>query len=182
MFSNGGCYLWEWVRYLLFEKVANTKIDVQNLRQKLIGVVFDSAPAHYGGEVDTLQLALEYVSPDERSRAMEIVRTLDRSAAKQRFHDYWNGVLNDPLRIPQIYLYSSCDKLSSAKRIEELIERRQKILGKSNIWKHNFIDSEHCSHLLKHHEKYHQLVKQFLSFCTRQNCDKRDDMPARSNL
>ncbi|KAL9179740.1 hypothetical protein ACHAXT_007710 [Thalassiosira profunda] len=175
IFSNNGCFIWEWIRFILFHRPAllsaiDPKLDANELRQRFIGIVFDSAPAHYDGRSDALESALAYVSPlEERNRLVDKAKSLDHTAMKRRFADFWGGLLNDPTDIPQLYLYSQCDELASAKRLEELISYRESVLRKANIWMHRFPDSEHCGHLLKCPEMYDRLVKQFLGDCARRS-------------
>jgi len=168
VFSNNGCFLWEWIRYLIFGR--DSLSAFHNLRKNLIGVVFDSAPAYYDGKVDSLQSALQFVSPPtERDYLLNITKSIDVNAMMHRFNDFWSGLCNDSSEIPQLYLYSMWDRLASAKRIEELIVHRKKMVGKENIiWNRVFLDSEHCCHLLKYPEDYDALIKIFLSFCTSQ--------------
>lgn len=165
IFSNNGCFLWEWIRYLLFESSSLdlTTVDTHNLRRKLIGVVFDSAPVYYDGKIDGLQSALQYIPKKEKDHILQVAYTIDTHLLKQRFHEFWNGLCNDTIHIPQLYMYSTSDELASATEIERLIQYRKR----SNIvWKHNFTDSEHCGHILKYPELYHEKVEQFLDFCT----------------
>jgi len=187
IFSNNGCFLWEWIRYLLFGQDATPltasdalqMIDINHLRQRLIGITFDSSPAYYGGEADTLKghipslhRALQYVSPaSERNQLLNMSKSLDANAVRQRFDDFWNGMSNDATGIPQMYLYSQSDKLASAKHIEKLIAYREdhSLENDKKVWRHDFLDSEHCGHLLKYPEKYNEMMEQFLSFCTGKN-------------
>ena len=177
-FSNNGCFLWEWIRYILFDRgpsqqlPAKFNLDIHNLRQRLVGVVFDSGPAFYDGNVGALRSALQHVSsPTERSRLLEQSDSIDANLAEQRFSEFWKGLCNDSTGTPQLYLFSQIDKLASANHLEKLIACRRRILGKDAIWKHKFVDSNHCSHLLKYSDEYEQLVKQFISFCCGQcNC------------
>mmetsp|Transcript_16221 Transcript_16221/g.35055 ORF Transcript_16221/g.35055 Transcript_16221/m.35055 type:complete len:284 (-) Transcript_16221:809-1660(-) len=192
LFSNNGCFLWEWIRYLLFGQdsplsCADSNVDVHNLRLKLVGVVFDSAPAYYDGNTDTLESALHYVSSStERNNLLEITKSLDVNVVKQRFDNFWSSLCNDSTDIPQLYLYSQCDKLASAEHLEKLIAHRKEFMGERKIWKHMFLDSEHCCHILKYPEEYDELIKQFLSFCTSQiggACvDAENDFSRRSRL
>ncbi len=173
LFSNNGCFLWEWVRHVLFEQQDlsssadfDSALDAQNLKQKLIGVIFDSAPAYYDGNTSAIQSAFQYLdSPTEKDRLLEIAKTLDPRAVKERFDSYWNGLRSDSTNTPQLYLFSERDALSSAQHIQELIAYRIDVLGKKNIWKQKFPDSEHCAHLLKYPLEYQESVYQFLSFC-----------------
>ena len=173
LFSNNGCFLWEWVLYLLFEQQerlpsssVDSKIDALNLKQRINGVIFDSAPAYYDGNTSAIPSAFQYLdSPTEKDHLLEIANTLDPKVVKDRFDTYWNGLRNDSTNIPQLYLYSERDALSSAQHIEELIAYRIDVLGKKNIWKHKFSESEHCAHLLKYPLEYQKSVNQFLSLC-----------------
>ena len=182
IFSNGGCFLWECIRYILYEQdtlqqlsSTHNSIDVSNLQQKLIGVIFDSAPGYYDGRIDDLQSALEYVSSDiERKDLLTMTKSLDQNVVHQRFTEFWNGLSNDSTNIPQLYLYSQYDHLTSVKHIEMLIECRKDLIGmKGKIWKHPFLDSEHCCHLLKYPQEYSKSIKEFLAFCIREELDNR---------
>jgi hypothetical protein len=176
VFSNSGCFLWEWIRFLLFEQTSSSTpfdsaIDILNLKRKLIGVVFDSAPAHYDGKTDTLQSALMYIpSSTERISLLKIASTLDRHTVKQRFDDFWRGLCKDSIDTPQLYIYSQRDKLACAKEIERLIACRADLIGRGKIWKHEFHNSKHCGHIQKHPEEYRGVIKQFLNFCMVQCC------------
>lgn len=173
VFSNNGCFLWEWIRYLLYE---SGDIEMQGIdRQKLLGIIFDSSPAYYDGKIDMLQSALQYVpSLIERNDLLDMVATLDPNVVEQRCHNFWNGLCNDTVtNIPELYVYSQEDKLASANHVEKLIEHRKDLIGKRKIWKHKFIDSEHCGHLLKYPNEYNGLVQRFLSFCIREGVDDK---------
>ncbi|KAL3763110.1 hypothetical protein ACHAWU_004996 [Discostella pseudostelligera] len=194
LFSNNGCFLWEWVRHLLFEQqdlsssCVDSAIDTQYLKQKLIGVIFDSAPAYYDGNTSVIQSAFQYLdSPTEKDHLLGITKTLDPQVVKHRFDSYWNGLRSDSTNIPQLYLFSDRDALSSAQHIEELIGYRTDVLGKRNIWKHKFSNSDHCAHLLKYPSEYEESVNRFLSLCTNNQCcgtsgDLESDLSGRSRL
>lgn len=177
IFSNNGCFLWEWIRFLLFEQSSSSScfdstVDIHNLKRKLIGVVFDSAPAYYDGKIDTLRSALRYVpSSMERKHLLKIASTLDPRMVKQRFDDFWSGLCNDSTDTPQIYIYSQNDQLASAKEIDRLIAFRRDTIERRKIWKHVFLRSEHCGHIQSHPEVYSGVIKQFLSFCVGQGRD-----------
>ena len=179
VFSNNGCFLWEWMRSLLLEQASalssadDSSIDLfHNLRQKLFGIIFDSGPAHYDGKTASLLSALQFVSPEsERNILLGTAQSLDDNVVKKRFDEFWSGLCNDSTGIPQMYMYSQCDLLAPMMQLEKLIAHREKILRRDVvIRKHMFLDSEHCCHLLKYPEEYEVLVKQFLSLCTKK-CD-----------
>mmetsp|Transcript_19847 Transcript_19847/g.42589 ORF Transcript_19847/g.42589 Transcript_19847/m.42589 type:complete len:282 (+) Transcript_19847:112-957(+) len=191
MFSNNGCFLWEWIRLLLFGEHSSLStysyIDVHKLGQRLVGIIFDSAPAYYHGEMNYIQSALEYVpSTTERCRLLEITKSLKVKTVKQRFGDFWSGLRDNSADVPQLYLYSECDKLAAVDQLEKFLLFRERILGKENVWKHNFLDSDHCCHLLKYPEEYGRIVKQFLSFCITKSCGmcnhSENDFSVRSKL
>ena len=165
IFSNNGCFLWEWIRYMLFHKSS------YNLQNKLLGIIFDSAPAYFHGKVDGLQSALEYVGDKEqRDKLIKLARSLDTNRVKRRHNKFWNGLRNDTYgseNIPQLYLYSDCDKLANVKYLEELIAyRRQQMSGKERVWSRKFVGSSHCGHLKKYPTLYEESVGNFLEFCT----------------
>lgn len=192
IFSNNGCFLWEWFRLLLFEQSLSASsfdstVDIRNLKRKVVGVVFDSSPANYKGKTDTLRSALKYVpSLTERIHLLNIASTLDPHVVKQRFNDFWGGLSNDSTETPQLYFYSESDELASAKEIERLIAYRIGLCGRSKIWNQVFQNSEHCGHIQKHPEVYHGAIERFLSFCIGQGRDichnLEDSLSRRSRL
>jgi len=187
IFSNGGCFLWECIRYILYEQdtskqlSSRNSINISNLKQKLIGVIFDSAPGYYDGKIDDLQSALEYVSSNiERKDLLTMTKTLEQNVVRQRFAEFWNGLSNDSTNIPQLYLFSQYDNLASVNHIEMLIECRKELIGmKGKIWNHKFLNSEHCCHFLKYPEEYSKSVKEFLAFCTRKGLDNHSFIKSR---
>lgn len=167
IFSNNGCFLWEWIRYILFHQ-SNTFA----LKNKLLGIIFDSAPAYFHGKIDDLQSALEYVDNiEQRDKLIKMARSLNRDQVKHRHNQFWNGLCNDTYaldNVPQLYLYSDCDKLANVRYLEELIahRRQQTTSGKERVWSHKFVGSSHCGHLKKYPIVYEQSVRNFLEFCT----------------
>jgi len=166
-FSNGGCFLWEWIKFILRQKPAASPlyptIDSENLQKNLVGVVFDSSPCHYDAEVHTLLTALNYVSSKSmREKLIVKATSLNRQSVENRFHEYWNGLLTDAQDTPQLYLYSPTDHLSPCRELEKLIELRKGLFGERTISKHKFPDSEHCCHLLKYPEQYTNVIKKFI--------------------
>lgn len=165
-FSNGGCFLWEWLRHMLFEQTPSSPvysgIDTLRLRQKLAGLVFDSAPAYYEIKMLTLESVLEHVPSEEKERLLKTAKSFNKDAVGRRFDEYWSTLMSDQNDHPQFYLYSECDHLTCAKELEDLIRHRESLLGKGKISSHKFLDSKHCSHLLKHPEEYKRLIQQFI--------------------
>jgi hypothetical protein len=192
IFSNNGCFLWEWIRFILFHQSYNDSdetnidttqqqhqrqecfhnIDAYNLQNKLRGIIFDSAPAYYGGDIDGFLSALEYVdNNEERQSLIKMAKSLNANQVKRRHNEFWIGLCNDDTHatsstkfVPQLYLYSDCDILTNAKYLEELILHRQQLIGKERIWSRKFIGSSHCGHLKKYPIMYEQSVEEFLEF------------------
>jgi hypothetical protein len=173
MFSNGGCFLWEWIAHILTQQHQSinwndSSIDVRALRGRLIGCVFDSSPANYEGRPDGIVAVLQHVTPmTERNRLLEIAKRVDASAVNKRHDEFWNKMTCDRhLGAPELYLYSNNDKLTAHKPLQKLIEKRVEVLGKENVLAHNFIDSEHCAHLLKYPEQYDSELRKFVAMCS----------------
>lgn len=166
VFSNNGCFLWEWMRYVLFHQSWS-----YNLKNSFIGIIFDSAPAYFHGKIDVLLSALQHVdNKEQRDKLINTARSLDPNHVKRRHSEFWNGLCNDTYtseNVPQLYLYSDCDPLTNVKYLEALIaHRRQQISGeKKLVWSHKFVGSSHCGHLKKYPVKYEQSVGNFLEFC-----------------
>ena len=175
MFSNGGCFLWEWLAHIFqhHQHVTwnDTNIDVQNIRGKLIGRVLDSAPANYEGRPDGIVSALQHIKPpSEKNRLLGMAEKVDASNVNLRHDDFWNMMLRDNyFEVPELYLYSENDKLTSYEALRKLINEREKLLGKEHVWSHNFLDSEHCGHLLKYPRQYDSILGQFVASCSRKN-------------
>ena len=171
-FSNGGCLLWEWMRYYLFDNQQrvtfnNIEINMQQLRYGLVGRIFDSAPAYYGGRTDGLEMALQHVTPEaEKERLTNLAKRNDPAQVQIRHAEFWNNLCNDAIHNPELYLYSTSDELTHCKPLEELIKQRKERLGNGNVESHNFVDSVHCCHLLKYPEQYDKIVCQFLETCS----------------
>ena len=173
IFSNNGCFLWEWMRYILLHQSSYC-----NLKNSLIGIIFDSAPAYFHGKIDGLLSALQYVGNEEqRDKLINFARSLDPNQLKRRHNEFWSGLRNDTYtseNIPQLYLYSDCDELANVKYLEELIARRRKQVGRKKVvWSHKFVGSSHCGHLKKYPAEYEQTVGNFIEFCTAANGCKR---------
>ncbi len=172
IFSNNGCFLWEWMRYILFHQSS------YNLKNKLFGIIFDSAPAYFHGKIDGLLSALQHVgNKEQRGELINTARSLDSNQVKRRHNEFWNGLCNDTYtseNVPQLYLYSDSDPLANMKYLEELIaHRRQQISGEELVWSNTFVGSSHCGHLKKYPAEYEQSVGNFIECCTAANGCKR---------
>ena len=165
VFSNNGCFFWEWIRYMLYHQSS------YNLQYKLIGIIFDSAPAYYFGKIDGLLSALEYVGDKVyRDEMITAAKAIDPNRVKRRHKEFWDSLRCDEdasSNIPQLYLYSDCDELASVKHLEKLIAYRQQLTDrKERIHRCKFVGSSHCGHLKKHPTLYENAVQNFLEYCT----------------
>lgn len=190
-FSNGGCFVWEKLRQILLfappsiavesdasfqhaertAKVssADTTADIlSSLRDKLAGVVFDSSPI---AELNRLDEALKHCSWIERANVirycgldyMFMKDDPDIQARVQRRTDaYVTGLREDPLLIPQLYLYCRDDPLAPAPLIDELVAHRRGVVGSDRVIRRVWDKSVHCSHLLKHPQEYTAAVEAFV--------------------
>jgi hypothetical protein len=173
IFSNGGCFLWEWISHLLLQPHRDDLgINVQSLRGRLVGRVFDSSPANYEGRPDGIIHALQHITPTtEKNRLLQMAKKVDAYQVNLRHEEFWNKMCtNHDVTVPELYLYSENDSLTSLAPLQKLICKRREILGKDNVWTHNFLDSEHCCHLLKYPNMYDSILGKFIGSCSGGDC------------
>jgi len=179
-FSNGGCFVWERIRDILLQSEQEGP-RVVDLRKKLSGVVFDSCPII---ELHRFNDALRHCTLLERAAVLrhngwDLIRmnydTKMQKHLKQLGNDYANRVCNDPLDVPQLYLYGRDDPLCPAAFIDELVEHRRQIFGKHKILRCSWDTSIHCAHLLKHPQDYASAVESFVELCS-SNLDLRSKL------
>eukprot|EP00559_Dactyliosolen_fragilissimus_P001493 CAMPEP_0184869848 /NCGR_PEP_ID=MMETSP0580-20130426/35544_1 /TAXON_ID=1118495 /ORGANISM="Dactyliosolen fragilissimus" /LENGTH=228 /DNA_ID=CAMNT_0027371607 /DNA_START=271 /DNA_END=954 /DNA_ORIENTATION=+ len=201
LFSNGGCFLWEKIRQILYHNANrigtsyddvtdSTKCDDESirpiaaLRDKLVGIVFDSSPCAFSEQPELLQNALGHCDIFTRlklqlylaSRATLVMGGEKRelAARQRRAQDFWNGMRNCARPdIPQLYLYGDNDHLAPLEPLEELIEKRRREFGEEKIRSFKFggmRPSPHCSHLLTYPEKYMEMLQSFLESCASPYC------------
>ena len=176
-FSNGGGFLWEEVRNII-KRRRKEKGSSDNRQNKLVGLVFDSAPAYYGdnGDQDSLSKALSYATAEEQEEGKALIEKAKYEMGDDAFSDlkrrracqYWQGMLDDDVNVPHLYLYSKVDPLASQQKLEELIVHRRKKFGEESVSSLCFDDSPHCCHFLKHPTQYQTRLERFLmATCTR---------------
>lgn len=182
-FSNGGCFVWESVRrilnlsspgatmkLLLNEDQYNT---VKNLREKTVGVVFDSCPSQQLADVGR---ALMFCTLSERMEVMmshgmdiaffpSLLSQAKRIKSEIRGQAYYEGLWDDPSAIPQLYLYSESDILIPSQPLDELVQHRRKILGSDRVFCRKWSSSRHCAHLIDNAEDYVTTAESFLEIC-----------------
>ena len=166
-FSNGGCFLWESTRRILDYHNDNPSCQqpaqdiLKHLRRRLKGVVFDSCPAWFGGSPSGLSSALQYCTPLEK---LDVLARYgpgvlfhegesERQQMSRRCHDFFHFLHNDPLDIPQLFIYSKNDPLADSQKIRELYQHR---LSTKNgpILETKWDESAHCAHLRMHPKDY----------------------------
>jgi len=177
-FSNGGAFLWEEVRNIISSNTwrRRPRNNCNNLHRetdstdKLVGLVFDSAPAYYT-EQDTMMKALSYATVEEQEEGKALLEKAthemgDAACSElkhRRAQQYWQGMLDDDANVPHLYLYSKADLLTPYKKIDELIDYRRSRFGNESVSALCFDDSPHCCHFLKHPEQYQTSLKRFLN-------------------
>ena len=172
-FSNGGCFLWEYTRRILDYNESSgcqqpVKGILRNLMSRIKGVVFDSCPAWFVGSSSALGMALQHCTRMER---LDILLRFGpgvffydrRSELKKQFQrcqDFFRYLFEDPLDIPQLYIYSKNDDLARFERIKELCLHR-KSTQKKPVLIQTWDNSAHCAHLRMHPEAYKQTIEFF---------------------
>lgn len=170
-FSNGGCFVWERIRNILQSDSYQDHDTICNLKRTFAGVVFDSCPAL---ELHRLEQALVHCTLAEKvailwHNGINYIRMNHDQVIQRRTHqrceDYANGMRNDALTTPQLYLYSKDDPLAPYTFIEQLVEHRKRLIGHDVIFQRVWDISVHCGHLLKHPKEYEMSVKAFVQIC-----------------
>jgi Eukaryotic protein of unknown function (DUF829) len=162
LFSNGGCFLWEMIRY---------RMDLdQSFSFSVVGVVFDSCPAWFGNQVSALSSALDLCTEDDKRAVRDrfgdsvVGKENDQHARqrKQRNKDFFEFLQRDLLDVPHLYFFCKNDLLADASRIEEVIWSRRRQFHRPifhRMWK----TSVHCSHILQHPREYKEFLSDFVT-------------------
>lgn len=170
MFSNGGCIIYRYISEFVCQDATN--------RVQIRGCVFDSGPA-----ITTIfgmtQASMVSVRGSRLYRlAVSIITflylaflgVLEYAASfiwKQQREMFrvglWKSLAEEPLRCPQLFLYSKADEICSYLSIQQFLEHRRKrgVPVHSIRWE----DSPHVGHLVAHTEAYTQNVHNFLDEC-----------------
>ena len=197
-FSNGGCFLYEKICQILAYKLPVVEekdnrshdININPLKEKLIGVVFDSSPAAYHTRLDILDSAIMHVPIVERLQlklqmlSQQWIRGKEMTfeTIKRRSNDYWNTLMCDTWDIPQLYIYSKVDNLTDWEELEKLIIHRRGHFGEHMIHSLRFEDSLHCCHLLRYPTEYKGATESFLELCINRLLEKEKCRPLLSKL
>ena len=183
VFSNGGCFLWEKIRQILYTRTIQTTNStihendiyyiVDKIRNKLGGVVFDSSPASFANNPNLIFNAMKYSPFLERWKLYSYMFARKKVLGDKkesiirltRANDYWCGMRNCISNVPQLYIYSQNDHLTPFHPLDELVYHRQRELGNDIIHSLKFQDSPHCSHLRSHPKEYTEAIQSFIHKC-----------------
>lgn len=166
VFSNGGAFVWEAVRFELMREVMT--IESKNVKDKLSGIVFDSAPANHSSADDLIYKVLDYCTDD--NERLRLYKYLDNknpneiTKRKQRSKDFWTGLQNCSFSVPHLYIFSKDDKLTPHSHLIELIHHRERLTGKMMTRCVEFESSPHCQHFLHHEDDYKAAVMDLITF------------------
>mmetsp|Transcript_16131 Transcript_16131/g.37037 ORF Transcript_16131/g.37037 Transcript_16131/m.37037 type:complete len:258 (-) Transcript_16131:1045-1818(-) len=162
-FSNGGCFLWEQVRAILEEEQSDPAVTV---RQKLVGVVFDSSPACFLPDHDHFQEALQYCPWPHRMLARwKECYVISPADVAERALQYWESMRAATTHGRELYLYSQNDELTPYEPLHALVQHRQEQFGRDLIRSHVWISSPHCCHLWMHPQEYRTQIEAFVNVC-----------------
>lgn len=179
VFSNGGCFVWEQVRNILRESQrddslmpAVVKADLRKIRNRVVGVVFDSGPCWGLHRINT---ALAHCTWKERIELVQkgglnyllLGQTGRQDRIRLRNDEFMQSLRNDDWDLPQLYVYSHDDSLCPFDVLDELVRHRRGMLGHDRVWRVTWKSSRHCGHLLQHPKEYQAAVEAFLEACVR---------------
>ncbi|XP_056671230.1 transmembrane protein 53 isoform X2 [Monodelphis domestica] len=165
VFSNAGVMLYRYVIELI-----HTHRQFSHLR--VVGTIFDSAPGNRNlvGAVRALSAILENKRPALRifllltfAVAVVIMRLL-LSPITALFHvNYYDALMKQASRWPELYLYSKADRIIRASDIEHMVVARleQQVLVRAV----DFTASAHVSHMRDYPTYYTSLCLSFLYNC-----------------
>ena len=170
LFSNGGGLVYRYMSELVHQ---NSKYKHIKFR----GVILDSCPAHRKISVAVKALLAStrniffllrytlvcffgvYLAIQSMfTCALEMVGVKENTQT-----NYWQALLADQNRCPQLFLFSKTDEIVSYYSVEEFIQHRLNLGVKvhSICWD----DSPHVQHFRHHREAYMQNCTSFLNSC-----------------
>eukprot|EP00934_Nitzschia_sp_Nitz4_P003449 Nitzschia sp. Nitz4//scaffold3_size479765//11859//12689//NITZ4_000008-RA/size479765-processed-gene-0.233-mRNA-1//1//CDS//3329550482//3439//frame0 len=178
--SNGGCFVWEQLRNILdsYDTCPDpyAAATLQSIKEDTIrGVVFDSSPAWFGDRLNVFGPALEYASDEAKQ---EVFERFDkdlfyekepekvRNQRVSRNKEYFQFLIEDPLDIPQLFMYSKNDALTDYTKIKEIVDARVATRN-GPVMEVCWEESAHCAHLLHHPEEYTQAVENLVNLATK---------------
>lgn len=162
IFSNGGGFVLEQLYKMLVRQ------DRLGLRERVKGILFDSAPGYDVGGTMGKRVLEEVVGTSHwYSRfGIEIAygcqRVLAKMLSPHRQDMYWS-IMQDIHWCPILYVYSEDDHLCDANRLYALIieKIRRGHAVKRVCWE----ESTHCAHYMRHRQGYRNAIRDFLMTC-----------------
>ena len=141
-----------------------------------VGVIFDSGPGKITGFFKLISGIHDILKTEVKVKS---VRFLIAAVLASTFTSYFylkfdnehvsdsiRVVLSDDRELPVLVLYSKNDKLVSAEKIEEFVDKKQKLQPENvNIRSYNFENADHAMIYLKYPREYVQHIKEHLKIC-----------------
>jgi Eukaryotic protein of unknown function (DUF829) len=183
VFSGGGCVVLEQLELLLAQAkdgvfVKSSKSSAGQQTDLLLlyeaiqrgGEVFDSSPAELSLE-SGIQAIVSGVPNKTVRLLIQIVfvifaifsRIIGYLTGQPTGGDqHWSHMLEANIASRQAYIYSTADRLTNHVKVEQMIaHKRQR--PEANVMVKKFVDSQHCSHLVKHPREYQAFLDEFLA-------------------
>lgn len=175
IFSNGGGLVYQKISQILFTDPTE---DFKAIR--IIGCVFDSCPCQRSIFIATKAFMK---SLNKHWLVIYIIgfffflymiasalkRALIERFSESNTVDYWDYLLNEPSRCPQMYLYSKKDEIVSSEGVDVIVAHRKKV--GVDVSAHCWDDTAHVQHLRKHREAYMNLCYDFVQLCLDKDSD-----------
>lgn len=154
-FSNGGSSV---IRNLV-NLVEEPGSRYAYVRDCTLGFVLDSAPAWE--TIDMLNNVTEAmgIGPTQR-RLIAAAQTVVEKIFPQRFPNFWKDMRRLGWGRPQLYLYSTADTITTASKIDEILEEKRH-LGQLVLVR-RWTDSAHVAHHKAHKAEYEAAIDEFL--------------------
>lgn len=197
MFSNGGCYVYRHICELLNGEFEDSPTPTptsppstnKTVKLHVRGVAFDSGPAinsplnFFRAIRDTTRGTTAYrwmrggflMLVVVIAFVVEYLMGLVWSDVRNRSAPLamWECLTRDPLRCPQLFLYSKADIICDHKSIKSFIDERHKC--GVPVYEVCWDDSPHVKHLLVHRDEYTKRVIDFVRTCLSVPSDDDDD-------
>jgi len=161
-FSNGGAFVVERMESL----IENRKDDaeIQFFAERLRGEVFDSAPAYPTKDNGMNALKASIRNPMLQIPVMAVLYLWGMllPSSIRKWFAFWNHIETSKTCKRQAFIYSANDRLTAASPLEDLIVKRQELLGKENLLVKKLDDSPHVMHLRTDPEGYNNFVDECL--------------------
>lgn len=188
-FSNGGAFLLEELETLLLHndgrdnEVQEQNSDTQTKRltesgKKLIlsrlrlgYQIFDSCPCHIRLAWDLSNLTKSFPHPKlllpvrvgyALLASLSLTLWLACTRSLYRPAMFWTRMTQSECCMHQIYVYTTCDLLSDASQVDQLIETRRTLFPNVDISSYRYHDSNHCQLDRDHPVEYGMMIDKAL--------------------